>query len=192
VSASPRRRELLAKLGIPFDVCPSKASELQAAMDGQTLAMMNARLKVERSSFREDRSRVLIGADTVIALDGTQFGKPDDIESARRMLAAMSNRTHEVITGVCISGPAQSSDGPLIEVQAAATSRVRFRVLDSKHIQDYLDTGEWEGKAGAYAIQERGRDLVAGLEGDLDNVIGFPMVLVNDLLCTHFSHCRFL
>lgn len=192
VSASPRRRELLAKLELPFEVSPSNSPELMDGADGQVLAMLNACSKVERSSFFEDRSRVLLGADTLIAVGETLFFKPEDVESARRMLTLLSGREHHVITGVCLSGPSATPHTLFIRVESVALSKVRFRDLSLEDIQAYLDSGEWEGKAGAYAIQSAGRGLVANLEGDLDNVIGLPTTLIHDLISTHFSHCRFL
>ncbi|HEY3294333.1 MAG TPA: Maf family protein [bacterium] len=192
VSASPRRRELLARLGLPFDVCPSDAPELDTADDGRTLAVLNAELKVRQSPLVNDPARVLLGADTLIELDGRFLGKPDGLESARGMLAVLAGRTHDVITGVCLSGPAVSSDSPFIFVSSAAVSHVTFRALSFVDIQAYLDGGEWEGKAGAYAIQGEGQSLVSRLEGDFDNVVGLPTSLIHDLLSTHYSHCRFL
>jgi len=192
VSASPRRRELLSKLGIPFDVCPSDAEELLTAADGCVLAILNARRKVERSSFVEDRSRVLIGADTLIALDDRFLGKPDDLASARNMLSLLSGRWHDVITGVHLSGPAAMMDAPFIHVESAVVTGVHFRPLSEQAVQAYLDTGEWEGKAGAYAIQGAGGDLVTEFNGDFDNVVGLPTNVIHDLLSTHYSHCNFL
>ena len=192
VSASPRRHELLAKLDLPFDVVPSSADELTTAASGRELSILNARLKVERSSCAEDRSRVLIGADTVVALDGRFFGKAEDADDARRILQELSGQTHDVITGVCISGPAPGPDLSFVRVEFADVSRVQFHDLTDDIIESYLRSGEWEGKAGAYAIQGAGGRLVSGLEGDLDNVIGLPTTLINDLLRSHFGHCRFL
>jgi septum formation protein len=193
VSASPRRRELLAKLGIPFEVQPSVVAEQWAAPDGCELAEVNARRKVERSSWFGDRSRVLLGADTIVVFEHRLFGKPVGRESAHRMLTALSGRWHEVLTGVCLSGPAlETLRRPPVMISTVAVSRVRFRDLSPAHIRSYLDSGEWRGKAGAYAIQDSGRGLVAELDGDFDNVVGLPSSLIHDLLTQHFSHCLFL
>jgi septum formation protein len=192
VSASPRRRELLARLDLPFDVVPSEADEILEGPDPISLAAQNAQRKVQGSVHFGDRSRLLLGADTIIAFAGQIFGKPAGIEGARRMLTALSGQVHEVITGVCLSGPALVTAAPAIQVETAAVSRVRFHSLTPQDIEAYLDSQEWEGKAGAYAIQGLGSSLVADLDGDLDNVIGLPTHLIHDLLRTHYRHCRFL
>ena len=191
VSASPRRRELLSTLGIPFDVQPTHAEELLEGADPQELAVRNARLKVERSSFFEDRSRPLLGADTIVTIDGRMFGKPGDVNSARDMLSALSGREHEVITGICLSGPALQA-GERHIIQSASVSRVRFRDLPPRDIDNYLAGREWIDKAGAYAIQGLGGALISHLDGDFDNVVGLPLHLIHDLISTHYSHCRFL
>ena len=152
--------------------------------------MDNARRKVERSPLIGDRSRVLIGADTIIACGSLLFGKPVGQESAQRMLLALSGREHEVITGVCISGPAMA-DGPPSMICDAALTRVTFNALSIKDIREYIDSGEWQGKAGAYAIQGQARTFVSALDGDFDNVVGLPIPLINDLLRQNFIHCRF-
>jgi septum formation protein len=192
VSASPRRRELLAGLHLPFDVIPSHASERWSASDSRALAILNARRKVEQSELFGDPARVLLGADTLISLRNRVFGKPAGEDSARRMLSVLSNGWHEVITGVCLSGPSAANPVVSMITTAIDVSRVRFRKLDSKDIEAYIASGEWEGKAGAYAIQESGRDLVAELDGAFDNVVGLPVTLIHDLLRQHFGHCSFL
>ena len=191
VSASPRRYELLQRLGIPFDVVPSNAVERWAAADAVELAQINARRKVERSAHHRAPDRLLLGADTLIAFDGRLFGKPAGRESARRMLETLSGRCHEVITGVCVSGPAASSH-EIVTVESAARSHVQFRSLNPSDIESYLRSGEWAGKAGAYAIQDVGRALVEYLDGDYENVVGLPTELIHELLARHFRHCRFL
>ena len=191
VSASPRRRELLGKLGLPFDVLPSAAAERWAATDALELAQINARRKVEKSIHYRARDRLLLGADTIIAFDGRIFGKPAGRESAGRMLHALSGRWHEVVTGVCLSGPAVSGL-ETSTIESAASTRVRFRSLSSSDIEGYLAGGEWNGKAGAYAIQDAGRALVEKLDGDYENVVGLPTELIHELLSRHFRHCRFL
>lgn len=192
VSASPRRRELLARLRIPFDICPSGVSERWTAPDASALAVLNARRKVEGSVLYGSRSHLLLGADTIISFGDRIFGKPIGEVSARRMLTALSGRTHQVITGVCLSGPAADREDPCFSVAEAAVSHVRFRPLEKSEIDSYLASGEWDGKAGAYAIQESGHGLVESLDGDFNNVVGLPVTLIHDLLEQHFSHCRFL
>jgi septum formation protein len=192
VSGSPRRRELLAQFGLPFDIEPSGATEHWALKDSRMLAEDNARRKVVGSPHYRDRSRLLLGADTIVVLNGRVFGKPMGEESARRMLSALSGREHHVITGVYLSGPGPLPDTPPLELPASELSKVHFRPLTSHEIDSYLASGEWQGKAGAYAIQETGGGLVAALEGDFDNVVGLPIKLIHELFSQHFAHCRFL
>ena len=189
VSASPRRAELLRGLKLPFDVLPSTAAEYWTAESPVRLAMDNARRKVERSPLFGDRSRVLLGADTIISCDSHVFGKPIGAESAKRMLRILSNRVHHVVTGICLSGPSPTEHSLVVE--AGATSHVRFRDLLDSEIRAYIQTNEWRGKAGAYAIQGHAGKFVAELEGDYDNVVGLPLNLLDDLLRQSFVHCRF-
>ena len=191
MSASPRRAELLKELQVPYDIQPSAAAEFWTAESPTQLAMDNARRKVERSPVFGDRSRVLIGADTLISCESRLFGKPVGIESAQRMLTFLSGRTHEVITGVCISGPSAASETSPQICPVAAVSHVRFHDLSPAQIRAYLVTGEWEGKAGAYGIQGLAGKFVAKLEGDYNNVVGLPIQLIHDLLRQKFVHCRF-
>jgi septum formation protein len=192
ISASPRRRELLQTLGVSFDVEPSDAVEFWNAKSPESLAKRNACRKIERSSLYGDRSRILIGADTIVAAEGRVFGKPIGVVSAERMLRFLSNRWHLVITGICLSGPASDIEESLIQVESASTSRVRFNELSSFQIAEYIQTGEWQGKAGGYAIQGDGGKLVAAYEGDYENIVGLPVTLLQELLSGNFSHCRFL
>jgi septum formation protein len=192
VSGSPRRRDLLARTGLPFDVEPSGAAEHWALKDAHALAADNARRKVARSPFYGDPSRLLLGADTIVVLNNRVFGKPMGEESARRMLRALSGREHYVITGVFLSGPGPRQLDPPLEIPASELSKVCFRPLTSVEIDSYLESREWQGKAGAYAIQDTGGGLVASLNGDFDNVVGLPLTLIHELLSQHFAHCRFL
>lgn len=191
VSASPRRRELLTELQIPFDVLPSSAAERWLAETPNALALENARRKVERSRFFRDRSRILLGADTLIAYQDGLLGKPSGRESARRMLDVLSGAWHDVITGVWLVGPSAASL-QFVEIGDAAVTRVKFRRLSRQEITDYLNTQEWQDKAGAYAIQGFGRTLVETVDGDFENVVGLPTKMIHGLLRKHFHHCRFL
>lgn len=190
VSASPRRRELLADLQIPFDVVRSAAAERWQADSSSILAVKNARRKVERSQHFRDRSRVLLGADTIITHFRGVLGKPVGRESARRMLELLSASWHEVITGVWLSGPAPEPTR-LTEIGSAAVTRVKFHRLSPSDVADYLDTKEWQDKAGAYAIQGFGRRLIETVDGDFENVVGLPTRLIHGLLDQHFRYCRF-
>ena len=181
----------MQKLSIPFDIEPTSAAEFWTAESPARLAIDNARRKVERSPHFGDRSRVLIGADTIIACESRIFGKPAGPESARRMLSHLSGRIHDVITGICLSGPDQNESAAPMLIEQAAISRVCFHQLTVRQISEYVHSGEWQGKAGAYAIQGNAGAFVADLGGDFDNVVGLPIYLIHDLLRTKFVHCRF-
>lgn len=166
-SASPRRRELLATLGIPFSVRTSTAEELREG-PWMMLALENALRKAEEvaARFPED---LVIGADTVIEFENRILGKPEDMDDAFRMLSTFSGKTHCVTTGCAIICHSRS-----IRIRFAETSRVTFKSLDAETIRRYLSLVPVLDKAGAYAIQDHGEMLIESLEGSLDNVIGFP------------------
>lgn len=166
-SASPRRRELLATLGIPFSVRTSTAEELREG-PWMMLALENALRKAEEvaARFPED---LVIGADTVIEFENRILGKPENMDDAFRMLSIFSGKTHYVTTGCAIICHSRS-----IRIRFAETSRVTFKSLDAETIRRYLSLVPVLDKAGAYAIQDHGEMLIESLEGSLDNVIGFP------------------
>jgi septum formation protein len=188
VSASPRRRDLLQEFDHQFDVRPSHAPENWSGSDAAAVAERNARMKVERSTDFRDRSRLLIGADTLIALDGQLFGKPQNESSAERMLLRLSGRRHDVLTGLCLAGPVAND---YVTVGGCARSIVECERLAPDTIRCYLGSGEWAGKAGAYAIQGMAGEFFRLISGDRDNVVGLPLRLLNELLRTHFGDCRF-
>ena len=174
-SASPRRAELLRFAGIPFVCEPSRAEELPVgACPPETLAVENARRKASEVSARFP-GRLTLGADTVVVLDGQTLGKPTDRADAARMLRALSGRTHEVMTGVCLT------DGKTVRTDLCVT-RVHFRALDDDRVARYVATGECDDKAGAYGIQGRGSVLVEGIEGDYCNVVGLPLCRIDKML----------
>lgn len=177
-SASPRRRELLERMGISsFRVIVSDADEtleagLSPAMQVERLSRIKARAVVDEAA---DPGAVIIAADTVVALDGAILGKPADGEDARRMLSALSGVEHHVYTGVTV-----------IQGKTALTrhevTAVRFRPLTEQEIEWYIATGECMDKAGAYGIQGYGALLVEGIRGDYYNVMGLPVVCLAGML----------
>lgn len=180
-SASPRRAELLRTAGIPFVCEPSRAAELPAgSRPPEMLVVENARRKASEVSARFP-GRLTLGADTVVVLDGQTLGKPSDRADAVRMLRTLSGRTHEVMTGVCLT------DGKTVQTDLCVT-RVRFRTLDGDRIARYVATGECDDKAGAYGIQGRGSLLVEGIEGDYCNVVGLPLCRIDKMLDDFLSH----
>ncbi len=177
-SASPRRRELLKKLVEEFEVQPSLAEEDICEEDPALLVQQLAIEKAGEVAFRlGNEGAFVIGADTVVALDGEVLGKPADEEEAFRMLSALSGREHRVYTGVCIARRGKS--GLRKEISYART-KVRFHELSKEWILEYIASGSPMDKAGAYGIQDGG--LVEGIEGSYDNVVGFPTELVAEMM----------
>jgi septum formation protein len=180
-SSSPRRRRLLRALGIPFSVRPSAADERPLAGEAPSvhvrrLALEKAR-EVARGLSPRCGARWVLGADTVIALDGTIVGKPRDARDAERMLARLAGRSHWVLTGVALvpvgGGRARS---------AVVRSEVTMKPLDAGEIRRYVATGEPLDKAGAYAVQGRGRRFVSGVSGSRLNVVGLPLERLTPML----------
>lgn len=165
-SASPQRRDLLAAAGVPFEVAPTGVEEVTEG-DPARVALENARLKArEALRRRPGAGTVVLAADTVVALDGTILDKPADSGRARASIEALAGRTHEVFGGIVLAGPGEQWR------EASRVSRVSFRPLAPGEVEDYVATGEWEGRAGGYAIQLSGCALVESVEGDRENVIG--------------------
>ncbi|WP_045877988.1 Maf family protein [Pseudofrankia sp. DC12] len=176
-SGSPRRRELLAAMGIPFEVLTSDVDETVAAYDGPAdFALQLARRKAHAVAGRV-ADALVIGGDTVVELDGTIFGKPADEAAALATLGRLSGRAHHVVTGLAVLDTATG-----LLRQEAATSTVRMRVLADDEIRAYVASGEPFDKAGAYTVQGLGGRLVAAVDGDLDNVIGLPTRTLRRLL----------
>jgi len=169
-SASPRRRDLLARLGVRFVVRPTDVDETPPAGLGPSEVAAALALRKARACPAADDELVL-GADTVVAAaDGELLGKPSDDRDARRILGKLSGTTHRVITGYALVRRA-----PGLECTGSVETRVTMRALEPDEIATYVATGESEGKAGAYAIQERGDRFVTRVEGSWSNVVGLPL-----------------
>ena len=173
-SASPRRRELMAYTGLPFEVICADAEEIKTG-EPDVLVMENARRKA-RAVAALHPGRMVLAADTVVYQDGRVLGKPRDEQDARNMLRRLSGNTHTVYTGVCVI----DADGR--EAVNVDASRVEFVVLSEEAISWYIATGEPMDKAGAYAVQGRAGMFVRSISGSYSNVIGLPMALVRDML----------
>jgi len=168
-SASPRRERLLRELGLRFlVVCPDGIEELAGGAAPDVVAMQNAQRKARAIAGRHPHS-IVIGADTIVVLDGQIFGKPRDRDDARRMLSQLAGHRHEVITGVCLVH--RSLDTELV---FADTTRVWMRSLEPAQIAEYHGKIDPLDKAGAYAIQEHGEGIVERIEGSYNNVMGLP------------------
>jgi septum formation protein len=171
-SGSPRRRELLENQGLAFRVVISPAEEIHdESMAPEALCEANAELKAAAVAL-DHPEEIVIGADTLVFIDGKALGKPKDMDEARAMLRRLSGRTHRVCSGVCIVFP-----GGRRECFHGLTE-VDFRELDDQAIDSYFSKVNPLDKAGGYGIQENGDLLVAGIRGSFDNVMGLPVDLV--------------
>lgn len=171
-SRSPQRRAILEQLGIAFEVLPVDVEEL-AAGDPVGVARANAVAKA-RAAARLRPEDTILGVDTVVALDGEIYGKPGSAAAARATLERLSGRTHEVVSGIALLDP----HNPQV---AHEVTSVAFRALDDELIRRYVETAEWSGRAGGYAIQGKGALLVRRITGDYLNVVGLPVAKLLDL-----------
>jgi septum formation protein len=171
-STSPRRREILEQLRIPFDAVAPSYEETEE--DPVAHAVGKA-----RSALAESDGRPVLGCDTEVICEGRVYGKPAGPEDAEEMLESLAGRTHEVVSGLALITPAWE------EVHREVTL-VSFRELTPRDIGSYVRTGEWEGRAGGYAIQGQGAALVDRIEGDYLNVVGLPVALLVRLLAARF------
>lgn len=174
-SGSPRRRELLTKMGISFEIDVSNADETASGSPRDMVAALAERKAREVAGRRQEG--LIVAADTLVALDGCALGKPADDADARRMLLSLSGRTHDVYTGVCVL------DAKTGRMQVAVErTGVRFRSLNDEEIDQYIATGEPRDKAGAYAIQGGAARFVEKYEGSYSNVIGLPVERLEQML----------
>jgi nucleoside triphosphate pyrophosphatase len=179
-SRSPQRRAILEQLGLPFEVVePRYAEATPPSGDAVQLVRVHAREKA-RSVAEGAGDRPVLGVDTEVVLGGRIFGKPADATEAESMLDELSGWTHVVVSGLCLLTPGW-------EVVEHEATRVTFRALTPRDLASYVATREWEGRAGAYAIQGRGAALVKWIEGDYLNVVGLPASLLVRLLAERFA-----
>lgn len=180
-SQSPRRRELLAQMGVPqFEVVPALGEEIASpGLSPAQLVEVLSRQKAEEVAVQAGPDDVVIAADTVVAVDGAVLGKPRDPADAARMLSLLSGRAHTVYTGVTVRRGTFSRT-------AHEATQVRFRPLTQSEISAYIATGEPMDKAGAYGVQGKGALLVERLDGDFFNVMGLPVLRLSQMLL-HFG-----
>ncbi len=184
-SASPRRQELLGNACIPFTVQPAEIDETPRA--GESPRACAERLAREKALVvaRTGPEDYVLGADTIVVLDGEILNKPQDPNDAARMLRLLSGRTHEVITGICLVKPASGVQSPFagdsLRTESERT-RVTMCELSDAEIRAYIATGEPMDKAGAYAIQGIASRWIPRIEGDYSNVVGLPVALVYRML----------
>jgi septum formation protein len=174
-SASPRRLEMLGRLGLNFDMAPAQIDEtIQPGEDAAAAAERLAQLKAAAVSAHHPGAAVL-AADTLVTADGRILGKPENDAQAREMLRFLSGREHRVVTGFCLRTGSQVDSG-------LAETRVRFRSLSAAEIVAYVASGEPRDKAGAYAVQGSGAALVEVVSGSYTNVVGLPLAACVALL----------
>ena len=173
-SSSPRRREILSALGLKFTVCAADIDETMR--DGESAGDMVLRLAIEKATVTPVAlGQIVIGADTAVVLGAAIFGKPGDRDDALAMLAALSGKTHQVMTGVAVA----TAGG--VETVRSVTD-VRFREIHPDEARRYWQSGEPQGKAGAYAIQGRGGVFVEAIMGSYTGVVGLPVFETGRLL----------
>ena len=178
-STSPQRRAILKQLGIPFDVvAPRYVEDDPPEADAVELVRGHASEKA-RSVAAQAGDRPVLGVDTAVVLQGRIYGKPVSAAEAEQMLDQLSGRTHLVVSGLCLVTPGW-------EVVEHEATRVAFRALTPRDLGAYVASGEWEGRAGGYAIQGLGAGLVQSIEGDYLNVVGLPGALLVQLLAERF------
>ncbi|HEY1220162.1 MAG: Maf family protein [Bryobacteraceae bacterium] len=169
-SQSPRRSEILRQAGIPFIVRPAEVDE--TPLEGESPHAYVERLALAKAlAAPAGPQETVLAADTTVTIDGVLLGKPADAADARRMLALLSGRRHEVLTGICL----RQADSLISD---CATTAVWFQSLTAEEIDEYVASGEPEGKAGAYAIQGKASKFVERIEGCYFNVMGLPVNLV--------------
>ena len=188
-SASPRRQELLRNAGIAFTVRPTNIPELpQPGESGRDCAERLARQKA-LAAFHQCPDDFVLGADTVVVIEGEILGKPRDHADAARMLRLLSGRTHQVTTGVCLVGPLQRTENQKLvtrfENTRSETTLVTMTTLTDADIGSYIASGEPMDKAGAYAIQGIASRWIPRIEGDYFNVVGLPVALLFRMLQEH-------
>jgi septum formation protein len=183
-SASPQRRAILEQIGVSFEVRVPNVEELAEGPVAEVV-LENAYRKAAAAAVAASAvagEPPVLGVDTVVSLGGgagSIFGKPRDENHAAEMLAALAGRRHVVYSGVCVIET--DDDRPRIRTAATETV-VEFRALDRAMIDAYVSTGEWRGRAGAYAIQGVGATLVSRIEGDYLSVVGLPVATLLDLM----------
>ena len=179
-STSPQRRAILEQLGILFDVVAPEYEEHDPPdADAYDLVREHARGKARSVAHLGGPHRPVLGVDTTVAVGGAILGKPANADEAERMLERLSGKTHTVVSGLCLLTPSW-------EVVEHESTDVTFRELTPRELARHLARGEWEGRAGGYAIQGRGAALVERIEGDYLNVVGLPAALLVRVLAERF------
>ncbi|AEY64915.1 Maf family protein [Clostridium sp. BNL1100] len=177
-SSSPRRKDLLRQIKLPFEIIPSEIDENISELTG-TPAQKAEQLAYQKARDVSNRVKkgLVLGADTIVVIDDEILGKPKDTEDAYEMLKKLSGKEHEVITGVCLIDLDNK-----IELIQHETTIVQFIELDDEKIRAYIKSGEAYDKAGSYAAQGVGAIFVKGIKGCYSNVVGLPLTRLSDML----------
>lgn len=178
-SISPRRKAILQQIGIPFEPAGSMIEETFYEKVQPADSACNIAIKKVESIEHDYNNRWILGADTIVVINNTIFGKPKDSEECKDMLCSLKGKTHEVITGFCIQDP-----GKQLVHREAVITEVTIKELSDTEIEAYITTGEPFGKAGAYAIQGIGSFMIVGINGSYTNVVGLPVFEVVHALVT--------
>ncbi len=178
-SASPRRREILTTLGLSFEIDVADVDESVLAAEAATAYVQRVAASKARTVATRRAGSVILAADTTVVVDGVILGKPEDDDDARRMLALLSGRAHDVLTAIAIE---TTRDGAPRSLARVVRTEVVFRALDALAIDRYVASGEQRDKAGAYGIQGLAMGLVREIRGSYTNVVGLPAAETIDLL----------
>jgi septum formation protein len=177
-SVSPQRRAILEQLDIPFTVVPPRYEERDSP-DADPVELVRGHARGKARSVGPHEECPVLGVDTAVVVDGRSLGKPGDATEAEAMLELLAGRTHEVVSGLCLVTPGWE------ELHHEVTT-VTVRPLTARDLAHYVSSGEWQDRAGGYAIQGLGASLVERIEGDYLNVVGLPTTLLIRLLVEHF------
>jgi septum formation protein len=173
-SRSPQRRDILAQIGVQFEIRVPAVEELTSGPPEEVVLENAYRKAVAVAADADPDGPAVLGVDTIVALGAKIFGQPRDQTHAAQMLTALGGRTHRVLSGVCLIAGGRP-------VTAVAVTAVEFRALSPDLLSWYLATGEWSGRTGSYAIQGHGAVLVSRIEGDYLNVVGLPVSTLFEL-----------
>jgi len=191
-STSPQRKKLLEQMNIAFEVRPIVCEEdLEQESDADKLVQAICRQKMAAAQTQLDpallRERLVLCSDTVVSLDHHRLGKAADSDEAESYLRLLSDRNHQLLTGVCVSIPADP-DAPGTSprlIYRQSTSEVRFKRLSPADLRWYIATGEWQGAAGAYRIQGAGACLIESISGSYTGIVGLPIEVVYDIIAPY-------
>ena len=181
-SASPRRKEILENYNVKFNIIKSEIDEVILVHESPVQAVVRLALEKGMDVASKNQGDLVIAADTIVVLDDTILGKPKDESDAYKTLNSLSGREHQVVTGISLINLAENK-----KVVDYVVSKVKFKHLSDKVISDYLKTGEFQDKAGAYGVQGYGALLVDEIKGDYFNIVGLPISKLSDLLIKYFD-----